>query len=277
MVGALARQRRGRATDYNARVKSRATPDVNQLSVVGGVVCLVFAAGRYAVTANDSGTNTVIAGIAALVAGTGAVTVMRPQAGSTRQPAWFSGIVPAAAAAVLGLGLAQLPVGAPWWLGLAGAAALWLIVVLAEYVTLDPDEGRRPLATLGLGVLTYILVFVLFTALAAAGARAALSATSCGALAGILAWRLFALQPRAEIGRAGLYALVVGLFAAEVMWALGYWRVRPVTAAAVGLALFYLTVGLLGAQLQGRLRRRLWIEYAVVGLLALALAAAASL
>lgn len=256
-------------------MQAKPFPDVNQLSIVGGVVSLVFAAGRFAVASGDSTSTTAIAGLAALVAGTGAVTLMR-RPGPTQQPPWINGIVPAAAAAVLGLGLAQLPIGLPWWIGLAGAAMLWLVVVLAEYLTLDPDEGRRPLATLGLGLLTYILVFVLFSALASGGARAAISATSCGLLAALLAWRLFALQPSVDIGRAGLYALAVGLLAAEVMWALGYWRVRPVTAAAVGLALFYLSVGLLGAQLRGRLPRRLWIEYGLVGLLAALLAIAAS-
>ncbi len=252
-------------------------PDVNQLSVVGGVVSLVFAAGRYAVAGNDSLTLTALAGLAAVLAGTGAVTLMRRHPAAHPQPAWLNGIVPAAAAAVLSLALAQLPVGAPWWIGLAAASALWLVVVLAEYVTLDGGEDRRPLATQGLGVLTYILIFVLFTGLAAGGARAAFSATSCGALAGFLAWRLFALSPRPEIGRAGLYALVVGLLAAEAMWAMSYWRVRPVSAAAVGLALFYVSVGLLGAQLQGRLRRRIWLEYGIVGALALLVAAFGSL
>ncbi|HRE30170.1 MAG TPA: hypothetical protein PK954_26245, partial [Anaerolineales bacterium] len=73
----------------------------------------------------------------------------------------------------------------------------------------------------------------------------------------------------ADVGRAALYALVVGLFAAEVQWALSYWRINPITAAAVGLALFYVSAGLLAAQLQGRLRRRLWLEYGIAGLLAL--------
>ena len=252
-------------------------PDVNRLSLVGGLVTLVFAAGRFAVDANDSAATTAVAGLAALLAGTGAVTLMRSQPAAGNRPGWLTGIVPAAAAAVLGLSLVQLPIGIPWWLGLAAAAALWLLVVVAEYVTLDPTEGRRPLAALGLNVLIYILIFVLFTALATGRARAAVSATLCGVLASLLAWRLFALDPRSDIGRAGLYAVVVGLVAAEVMWAVSYWRVRPVTAAAIGLALFYLTAGLLGAQLQARLRRRLWIEYAVVGVLAVVVAVLGSL
>ena len=265
------------SSDYNRDMRARSGPDVNRLSVVSGIVCLVFAAGRYAVAANDSATLTALAALAATLAGTGAVTLMRRRTSEADPPAWLSGIVPAAAAAVLALALAQLPVGVPWWLGLAGSAALWPIVVLAEYVTLDAGEDRRPLATQGLGLLTYLLVFVLFTGLAAGGARAAFSATSCGALAGFMACRLFALNPRPDIGRAGLYALAVGLLAAEAMWAMSYWRVRPVSAAAVGLALFYVSVGILGAQLQGRLRRRLWLEYGIVGLLALLVAAFGSM
>lgn len=236
---------------------------------MGGLVALAFAAGRFAAGGADPGPTLAVAALAAILAGTGAVTIMRAHPAAARQPIWLSGIVPAAAAAVLGLGLAQLPIGVPWWLGLGGAAGLWILVVLAEYVSLDPEEGRRPLAALGLSLLTYILVLVLFAALVTAGARAAFSSTLSGLLAGFLGLRLFVLDPRADVGRAALYALVVGLFAAEVLWALSYWRINPITAAAVGLALFYVSAGLLAAQLQGRLRRRLWLEYGIAGLLAL--------
>ena len=63
----------------------------------------------------------------------------------------------------------------------------------------------------------------------------------------------------------------VGLVTAEAIWALGYWRVTPSSAGLLAMIPFYLVVGLAQQHLAGRLTRRIWLEYALIGALGLAI------
>lgn len=185
-------------------------------------------------------------------------------------------LVPGAAALVLGAGLERLPDGPAWWLGLGGAALALILVLVAEYIVVDPSDPARDAAALTLSALSYGLALLLFAVLHSLGARAAIATTIGGGAAAGLAWRLFALNG-APLRRAALHALLVGLVCAEAIWAVAYWRVRTSSAALLALLPFYLGTGLVQQHLAGRLDRRLWIEYALVGLAMLGLILASGL
>jgi hypothetical protein len=136
----------------------------------------------------------------------------------------------------------------------------------------DRADPAWELAALGLAALAYALALLSFALLYGFGARAAISATVGGVMAAALALRLFRLRI-SETTRTGLYAAVVGLITAEAIWAISYWRIAPVSAGLLAMIPFYLSAGLAQQQLAGRLTRRLWIEYGVVGAVALVIAA----
>jgi len=161
--------------------------------------------------------------------------------------------------------------GLLWWLGLAASAVVLLLVLIAEYVAVDPDDPSWDLAALGLTALAYALALVLFALLRSASARAVISATIAGLAAGGLALRLFALKA-VPVGRSVLYAFIVGVISAEAIWALGYWRITASSAGLLAMIPFYLAVGLAQQHLAGQLSRRIWIEYAVIGALGLTIA-----
>ena len=68
------------------------------------------------------------------------------------------------------------------------------------------------------------------------------------------------------------YGGVVGLLLGQITWALNYWPLLPgLTGGLLLLLSFYLAVGIAQQSLQERLTRRVLMEFAVFGVLALGL------
>ena len=71
-----------------------------------------------------------------------------------------------------------------------------------------------------------------------------------------------------------IYGVVVGLLLGEMTWALNYWPLLPgLTGGLLLLLSFYLAVGIALQGLQGRLSRRVSLEFAVFAAVALVLIA----
>lgn len=216
--------------------------------------------------------------VAALItAGADALIRSHPRLqGWTSYPAVAHWIVPGLTALALGNVLNRTPDGPLWWLGLAASAVILIGVLVAEYTVVDRADSGWHVAALGLTALSYALALVLLALLHSLSARALISASAAGLIAAALAMRLFALKAMPS-GQASLYALVVGLITAEAVWAINYWRVSASGAALFALIPFYVSVGVAQQQLAGRLTRRLWLEYVIVGALVLLIALANSI
>ena len=267
---------------------ARHLPHPDRLSVLTAVIVLAYALTRVLALPSraihttllgsdlgfDLNGQVLMLGLVAALISAGSDTLVRSHPRLAGQPSHSTvlhWILPGASALVLGAVLNRLPDGLLWWLGLAASALVLLLVLIAEYVAVDPDDPAWDVAALGLTALAYGLALVLFALLRSASARAVISATIAGLVAGGLALRLFALKsvPR---GRAALYAFIVGVISAEATWALGYWRISASSAGLLAMIPFYLAVGLAQQHLAGQLTRRIWIEYAVIGGLGLTIA-----
>jgi hypothetical protein len=266
----------------------RSFPSRDRLSVLTAVIVLAYALARFldlpsralggtffgsALGIELNGKVLMMLLIAALISA-GSDTLIRSHpvfAGGAVGNTVIYWILPGATALVLGAALNRLPDGLAWWLGLGTSAVALIVVLIAEYVVVERDAPLRAAAVFALTALVYALALILFVLLHSVSARAAISATVGGLVAAALAWRLFALQS-APLGRASLYAALAGLICAEAIWALNYWRVPSSSAALMVMIPFYICVGLGQQHLAGRLTRRVWIEFAVVGGLGLLIA-----
>jgi hypothetical protein len=79
---------------------------------------------------------------------------------------------------------------------------------------------------------------------------------------------------RTIAGRPGLvlnYSLIIGLVLGQVTWALNYWLLPGLTGGLLLLLIFYLLVGVAQQGLQDRLNRRVLLEFAIFGVVALLL------
>lgn len=275
-------------------------PSRDRLSVLTAVILLAFALARF-IDVPARVVNTTLFGsdlglelngpllmmvlVAALISA-GSDTLIRSHPSLAARPGQrtvLHWILPGVTALVLGGALNRTPDGPVWWLGLGLTALALIVVLIAEFIVVDRSDPAWDLAALGLTALAYALAMILFALLRSLGARALISASVGGLVAAGLALRLFTLKAASAspsgaaealvpLGRAAVYAAVVGAIVAETIWAINYWRVTASSAGLLGMIPFYLSAGLAQQHLAGRLSRRMWIEYGVVGALGLTIA-----
>ncbi|NOX63518.1 MAG: hypothetical protein GXP42_16465 [Chloroflexi bacterium] len=139
--------------------------------------------------------------------------------------------------------------------GLALTAA-----TVAEYHTIDPEDGRRRNARLALNIMAYALAALAFVLIYNARSRSLVSATLIGSIAGLLASDLLRDDSSSVRGLI-LYSGVVAMIMAQVTWLLNYWPYASVRMGLALLVLFYLLVGLASQDARNQLSTRRALEY----------------
>jgi hypothetical protein len=138
------------------------------------------------------------------------------------------------------------------------------------YYTIDPFARGYRRARLGMNALTYAVALVLFLLVYRSRARSIVSATEIMLVSGLLALELLRGSGRPML-MITLYAGITGLLLGQVTWVLNYWRLASLTGGLVLLVVFYDVVGLAQSALQGRISRRVIIEYGLITIGAMAL------
>ncbi|MGA2820844.1 MAG: hypothetical protein ABSF61_09345 [Anaerolineales bacterium] len=210
--------------------------------------------------------------LGALVA-SGAYSIYRSHSPALRAPSEKEGlglhlIVPALTAVGGGAALSLVPSGPRWWVGLAFLSALVVLAVAGEYLALDRDDPYYAQASIGLEILVYSLLVLVFSALHAADTRLAMAMPLIALSTSILTLRVLALAAPLD-RRIWAYTAGIGLLVGELALPLNFW---PLPSVAYGLGLTvsaYVLGGLGRLRLQSELRRASLVEYAVVAALAL--------
>lgn len=152
--------------------------------------------------------------------------------------------------------------GAAFALALLAAGGSLLAVLVAQHYALDRNQAISQRAQTTLQVIGYLLAFGCFSAIAFARYRTMYSATLVGLTGTLLAYALLAYSPRANTLT---LAALVGLTLAEATWAINYWATTFLIAGTLLLVIFYSVVSLLQHWATGLLRRRLLLEYGLLG------------
>ncbi|MGD8465848.1 MAG: hypothetical protein PVI09_18455 [Anaerolineae bacterium] len=145
---------------------------------------------------------------------------------------------------------------------------LLIVVISAEYYTVDPANRRYLAARLSLNAWAYLVALLLFVLIYSAKARSLISATGVTLVSTLLALEFLRSAGR-SFGRTALYAVIAGLCTGEIVWAMNYWRIQGITGGLILMLGFYVATGLANQQLQGKLTQRVLIEYAAVALIGL--------
>lgn len=179
-------------------------------------------------------------------------------------------LLPALTALVLGIPLAQISVTWQWWAALAAGALVLVLILIGEYIAIDPEDIRQPLATAWLTAVSYALYLVLAVGLRTAEVRLFLAVPTLAGAGGLLTLRTLHLRLHGEwtLIEAGLAALLLGQWAA----ALHYWPLSPV---AFGLALLgpaYAFTGLVAGLGEGKTLREILPEVLISLLVCLGIA-----
>jgi len=177
------------------------------------------------------------------------------------------------AVTLLALFLLPLSPDKYFWLGgLALTGILSVLLIIAQYRTIDQRDRYYGLARWGLNLAVYVSIFVFCALIYGARARSLLSATAISVLAAALAAEVLRLEAsRKAMRQTSLYSLVVGAIMGEIAWALNHLSLDGAAAGILFLLVFYVVTGLARQHLRGRLVRRVMVEFIVVSVLGLGL------
>ena len=141
-------------------------------------------------------------------------------------------LLPAVVAWVIGIPLSQSPASYQWVLGLFTAGGLLALILTAEYIAIDPEDLRHPVAEAGLTAVSFAAYLVLAIVLRAAETRLYLILPGLALTAGVVSLRTWHLRLGGEwaLIEASLVVVITGQIAA----ALHYW---PLPALSYGLAM----------------------------------------
>ena len=257
-------------------VRHRHLPDADRLSILVGTILLAFALAHFIrlpvrqvsiqlpgiFLAINFGVQQLVALLVALLTATGADWLLRdhPHRGKHRLVEHW--LLPGLTAWAIGLPLLQLPLTPVWWIGFALGGILLILVLVAEYIAIDPEDLRQPPAAAGLTAVSFALFLVLVAGLRFASTRLFLLLPPLGLVSGLISLRTLHLRlhDRWRFMEAGLVSLMTIQMAA----ALHYMPVSPVSFGLALLGLAYTLTNLLGNLAEGKPLRQAVLEPVVV-------------
>ena len=266
--------------DYNAVVKAigkpQNLPDFNSLSVIAATLLLAYALARFTDYPSRNlaiqlpglflnvqiNLRTFVAVLVASLAAAGISWLIRdhPNLGSRSRLEYQ--LIPTLTAWVIGVPLFQLPMGLLWWVGFGLGGLILMLVLIAEYIVVDDNDLRQPLASAGLTVVSFSLYLILAASLRYANLRLYLILPALTLTAWLISLRTLHLRlhGRWALVHAGVVALLVG----QLVAALHYWPLSPVAYGLVLLGAVYSLTNLMGSLLNGNPLRQALVEPGLV-------------
>lgn len=227
-------------------MKSRHLPEIDRLSVVVATILLAYALARFIeIPTRDLAiqlpgfylpmsinVNTIVAVLVAGLTASGADWLLHEHPSRSGKSTFEHLLLPALTAWIIGIPLFQLPLGPLWWAGFALGGASLVLVLLAEYISVDSDDVRQPIASAGLIAVSFALYLTLAITVRFAGIRLSLILPALTLAVWLVSLRTLHLRLHGRwlVVPSGIIALICGQFTA----ALHYW---PSTEVAFGLAL----------------------------------------
>lgn len=200
----------------------------------------------------------------------GAAATSGSSTGTQRRDHWVFWGLPIALVIVAVLLLPLASSLGYWVLGLILTGIALGASMAGIYYTIDPFQVGYRRARLGMNALTYAIALLLFLVVYRTRVRSIVTGTEVLLLSSLLALELLRGSERPTL-LVALYAGVTGLVLGQATWTLNYWRLDSLTGGLVLLVLFYDIVGLSQNALQGRINRRILLEYGLITLAAMAL------
>jgi hypothetical protein len=153
---------------------------------------------------------------------------------------------------------------------IALAGAFLVVAIIGEYLTIDLNDRAYSAARLGVNLAVYLVALILFATVYSLKVRSLFSAPALGIAGGLLALELLR-SSEADFWRTWLYAAIIGLTMAEIVWALNYWNPSGLIGGAFLLIFFYAFTGIAQQYLWNRLNRIVFAEFTLIVLGAIAL------
>lgn len=261
--------------------RSGQLPRAERLSVLSGVILLAYATSRFIdlplrevsiqlpgfFLAIDINLQIIVTFLVAGLTATGADFLVREHPHLSGRRTLEHWLLPALTAGVLAVPLYRMPIGVAWILSFAIGGALLMLVLISEYIVVDADDVRYPLASSGLAAVSFALFLLLAIGLRSAGLRLffILPALTFSLFLVILR----TLNLRAHGHQLVMPSLAVTLIAAQIMTTLHYWPLAPITFGLAILGPAYSLTSFMGGLVQGEPWRQAIVEPGIVLLVVL--------
>lgn len=157
-------------------------------------------------------------------------------------PHW---LLPGLTAWIIHVTLTTLPVTPIWWLAFGLGGTFLFFVLLAEYIVIDPEDSRYPIATAGLNALAFALFLILAVSLHSIGLRLVMLLPALSIAAGLITLRVLQLHHPSDKWSL-MEPLVSLVVVAQVSTALHY---LPISPLGFGLALLGLVYAFVNFQI----------------------------
>ena len=199
-------------------------------------------------------TSLLVAGMTAA----GANWLMRDHPAAQGKSTLVHAILPALTSLVIGIPLIGVPVGLGWWIGLISGAIILVLVLIAEYIAVDPQDIHLPLASAALSAVSFALFLVLAGALRSAGVRLLYNTPILVLAAWLVSLRVTNLRLLGEwtIYESAIIAFVIG----QVTAAVNYWPLTPIAFGLVLLGPTYALISLFCNLIEGKRYRQYILE-----------------
>jgi hypothetical protein len=171
-------------------------------------------------------------------------------------------LLPALTAWVIGILLFYLPSGIAWWVVFGIGGIVLILVLVAEYIVVDPEDVRQPIASAGLTAVSFALYLILAILLRSANVRLFLFLPALTLAAALVSLRTLHLRLLGQWKL--LEALVVALVIGQVAAALQYWPLSPISFGLAVLGPAYALTSLIGGSEEGEPLRQAAIEPLIV-------------
>lgn len=148
-------------------------------------------------------------------------------------------LLPTLTAWAIGVALIQQPLGLLWWIGFTLGSSILILIVIAEYVTVDPTDIRRLPASIALTAVAFVLFFILVFIVRVEGMRLFLIVPTITIASGLVGLRTLHLQLGGEW--AFLPTLIIMLITGQITSAIYY---LPISPSSFSLSLVGLTFSL---------------------------------
>jgi hypothetical protein len=231
-------------------------PNIDHLSVLAAMIVLAYILERFIelpswqISSQLPGlyiefnitVNMVTSLLVACMTAAGATYLMREHPAARGRHALEHAILPALTALVIGIPLGGIPVGLGWWIGLISGAIILVLVLIAEYIAVDPQDIHLPIASAALSAVSFALFLLLAGALRAGGVRLLYNLPALVFAAWLVSLRVTNLRLHGEwtIYESAIIAFVIG----QITAAFNYWPLTPVAFGLVLLGPSYALISL---------------------------------
>lgn len=247
-------------------IETRHLPNINRISILAAAILIAYTlAGFISMPARDFSiqlpglflefqinAKVIIALIVAGMTASGADWLMRDHPSFQERFSIQHWLLPALTAWAIGIILFQQPFSILWWITFAIGGGTLILVLIAEYIMVDPEDVRRIPAIIGLTAISFALFLTLAISIRATEGRLFLllpTITSACFLTCIRTLHL-RLQMKWAYLHTGIIAIIIGQLSA----ALNYLNIEPVTFGLILLGPAYALNSLIG----GMLERKHW-------------------